>query len=53
MDDLQEMGLNVKVTATVAPRFERRYLQLVEEMWAESVRREEKEGVVTEWFVFA
>jgi hypothetical protein len=53
LDDLQEMGLNVKVTATVAPRFERRYLQLVEEMWAESVRREEKEGVVTEWFVFA
>lgn len=53
LDELQELGLHIKVRATEAPRFERRYLQLTTEMWAESERREAEEGIRTEWFVFA
>lgn len=53
LDEAQTLGLNIEIRSLEAGRFEMRYLALVEEMWAEAQKREEKEGVVTEWFVFA
>lgn len=53
LDEAQTLGINLEIRSLVAGRFEERYMGLVEEMWAQSLRREDKEGVQTEWFVFA
>ena len=53
LDEAQTLGINLEIRSLVANRFEERYMGLVEEMWAQSLKREDKEGVKTEWFVFA
>ncbi|GAA6002825.1 uncharacterized protein JCM10292_001320 [Rhodotorula paludigena] len=46
-------GMHIALRPRAAERFETRYFALAEEMWREAKTREEKEGVHTEWFVFA
>lgn len=53
VDEANSLGMHVKMRAREADRFETRYFALVEEMWIEAKRREETDGVRTEWFIFA
>lgn len=53
VEEAQSLGMHIQIRSLEADRFEKRYLGLVEEMWAEALKREESEGVRTEWFVFA
>ncbi|BGP41044.1 hypothetical protein JCM10449v2_005013 [Rhodotorula kratochvilovae] len=52
-EEANVLGLHIALRPREADRFETRYFALAEEMWKEAKRREEKEGVKTEWFVFA
>lgn len=52
-DEANVLGLHIALRPREADRFETRYFALAEEMWAEAKRREDEEGVKTEWFVFA
>ncbi|GAA5968475.1 hypothetical protein JCM8115_006402 [Rhodotorula mucilaginosa] len=53
VDEANSLGMHVKMRAREADRFETRYFALVEEMWIEAKRREEADGVRTDWFIFA
>ncbi|GAA6052081.1 hypothetical protein JCM3770_006621 [Rhodotorula araucariae] len=53
VEEANVLGLHVTLRTREADRFETRYFALAEEMWAEAKRREQNEGVKTEWFVFA
>ncbi|GAA5868713.1 hypothetical protein JCM3774_003633 [Rhodotorula dairenensis] len=53
VDEANSLGMHVKMRAREADRFETRYFALTEEMWIEAKKREEIDGVRTEWFIFA
>lgn len=53
VEEASTLGMYVEMRPREADRFETRYFALAEEMWIEAERREQKEGVRTEWFIFA
>lgn len=53
VEEAQGLGMNLEMRDKVSDRFETRYFALAEEMWADALRREAEEGIVTEWFVFS
>lgn len=53
VEEANGSGMYVEMRAREADRFETRYFALAEEMYIEARRREEQEGVRTEWFIFA
>lgn len=52
VDEAHALGMNVKMRAREAERFETRYFALAEEMWKESQARS-LEGSQTDWFIFS
>ncbi|BGO99555.1 Multifunctional methyltransferase subunit TRM112 [Rhodotorula toruloides] len=53
MEEANGMGMFVEMRPREAERFETRYFALAEEMWEEAKRREEEDGIRTDWFIFS
>lgn len=49
----QGAGLDLKLKELAAERYEVRYMNLVQEMWRESVKREALGAPITQWFTLA
>lgn len=53
MEEANGLGMFVEMRSREAERFETRYFALVEELWKEAKRREDEDGIQTDWFIFS